>query len=231
MTAPARRLTVVGEAGHRDEAAAMLQRPGDAAVVNRGRPRSLLVSCPDGCGETLAINLDPRSGKAWRMHERGGATTLYPSIWRDGGCGSHFIVWRDVILWCDRFEEENEEPWRDPTLEPRVLAAMDQSEPLDAERLAETLDELVWDVGRAARALVAAGRARSRKKDGQVVFTRGAGGRARPIGRPARCGEDVTSDVMRTIFLDESGYRAPLPKADVLLSPNINGRSGTPHSS
>lgn len=172
MTAPARRLKVVGEAEYRDEAAAMLQRPGDAAVVNRGRPRTLLVACPDGCSETLAINLDPRSGKAWRMHDRCGATTLYPSVWRDGGCGSHFIVWRDFILWCGRFEEENEEPWRDPTLEPRVLAAMDEAEPRDAERLAEALEELVWDVGRAARALVAAKRARSRKVGGTVVFTR-----------------------------------------------------------
>ncbi|WP_442869546.1 DUF6527 family protein [Bradyrhizobium sp. CCBAU 11386] len=31
--------------------------------------------------------------------------TLYPSFWRDGGCGSHFIIWRGQLLWCDRFEE------------------------------------------------------------------------------------------------------------------------------
>lgn len=172
MTAPARRLTVVGEAEQRDEAVQMLHRPGDAALVRRGRPRSLILACPDGCGEILTVNLDPRSGKAWRMYHRGGATTVYPSVWRDGGCGSHFIVWRDHILWCGRYEDENLEPPRDPTLEPRVLAAMGEHEPRNAEELAEVVDEMVWDVARAARALVAAGRAQSWKVDGTPVFVR-----------------------------------------------------------
>jgi hypothetical protein len=66
--------------------------------------------CPDGCGETLVVNLDPRAGKAWKLDMRTGKATLYPSVWRDGGCGSHFIVWRGDVLWCDRFEEGNVEP-------------------------------------------------------------------------------------------------------------------------
>jgi hypothetical protein len=30
--------------------------------------------------------------------------TRYPSVWRDTGCKSHFIVWRSKIYWCDWHE-------------------------------------------------------------------------------------------------------------------------------
>jgi hypothetical protein len=49
----------------------------------------------------LTINLDPRSGKAWRADNSGDRLTLYPSVWRQEGCRAHFIVWRDALLWCD----------------------------------------------------------------------------------------------------------------------------------
>ena len=86
MTAPARSLRLVGQAKYRDEAEALLNGPGDAALVVRGRARSVIMTCPDGCGETLVVNLDPRADKAWRLDMRGEGVTLYPSVWRDGGC-------------------------------------------------------------------------------------------------------------------------------------------------
>src|SRR5437899_8481676 len=115
MTSAARLTRLLGEAEHRDEGEALLQAPGDAVLVRRGTLRSVLMRCPDGCGETLVVNLDPRAGKAWKLDMRTGKATLYPSVWRDGGCGSHFIVWRAHVLWCDRFEEDNVEPSYDAT--------------------------------------------------------------------------------------------------------------------
>jgi hypothetical protein len=50
----------------------------------------------------LVVELDvplPLPGKAWRLY--GGAksaVTLFPSVWRDTGCESHFIIWRDQIF-------------------------------------------------------------------------------------------------------------------------------------
>jgi len=38
--------------------------------------------CPDGCGERIVLNLDPRAGPAWRLYDRKEKTTLYPSVWR-----------------------------------------------------------------------------------------------------------------------------------------------------
>lgn len=144
MTAPARMVRMVGDAEYRDQAEATLLAPGDTSMVFRSRPRSIVMACPDGCGE------------------------------RDGGCESHFIVWRGHILWCDRFEEGNTEPTYNPEIEDAVLSAMDEVQPRNAVELADAIDELVWDVNRAAGRLVGQGFARSWKIKGGWVFVRAA---------------------------------------------------------
>lgn len=157
MSEPARRLRLCGETEHRAEGEAMLQTPGDAVLVRRGSPRALLMACPDGCGETLAVNLDPRTAKAWWMDTRGGGVTLYPSVWRDGGCGSHFVVWRGRIIWCERYERGNAEPPYEEALEQRVYTVLQPDRLASAHDLAAALDEIPWDVSRAARRLVQKG--------------------------------------------------------------------------
>lgn len=157
MKLPARFVKVLGEVEYRDEGEALLSSPGDVAIVHRACPRSVLISCPDGCNETLVINLDPRAGKAWRLDMRGGRPTLFPSIWRDGGCGSHFILWRGCILWCGRFEEGNIEPAYDELLEGRVLAILVKDRLKSTEEIADALDEIPWEVMRAGRVLVKRG--------------------------------------------------------------------------
>src|SRR3954470_19533554 len=104
MNTLAREIRLCAEVEHRYDGDPLLRQPGDAVLVHRGRPRSLLIACPDGCGETLSINLDPRGGKAWRLYRKGSAISLSPSVWRDGGCESHFIVWRSRIIWCGPYE-------------------------------------------------------------------------------------------------------------------------------
>jgi hypothetical protein len=154
MRDPARAVRLRGETEYRDEGEILLEASGDAVIVRRGALRSVLMRCPDGCGQTLMVNLDPRAGKAWDLDTRGGKVTLFPSVWRDGGCESHFIVWRDHILWCDRYEDGNVEPPFDSALEGRVLAALRKNMLRDAKDIAAELDEIPWEVMRAARALV-----------------------------------------------------------------------------
>jgi hypothetical protein len=63
MSPPARKVRMVrmvGDAEYRDQAEATLSQPGDASLVLRGRPRAIVMACPDGCGETLVVNLDGR---------------------------------------------------------------------------------------------------------------------------------------------------------------------------
>ena len=106
----ARLVNFKGEVEFRRDADDLTLAPGDSVAVVRGRPRSFVMACPDGCGERLTINLDQRSGLAWRLYETSRGVTLFPSVWRDSGCRSHFIVWHDTILWCDWYIETEREP-------------------------------------------------------------------------------------------------------------------------
>lgn len=156
---PARSVRYVGQVEHRHEADAITSAPGDVALVVRGRPRSVVICCPDGCGERLTINVDERAGPAWDVFNGPKGFSLFPSVWRDSGCKSHFIVWRDVLIWCDRFEHGNREPRiADAGLEERVLMRL--SSQLQSYRtIALELGEVPWDVSRACRSLVRRGMA------------------------------------------------------------------------
>ncbi len=108
MTSRARAISLKGQVSHRHEANHLLTEPGAAVIVQRGVARSVAMACPDGCGEQLTVNLDERSGPAWRHYKEGEQLTLFPSVWRDTGCKSHFIVWQSKIYWCDWHEDLDE---------------------------------------------------------------------------------------------------------------------------
>ena len=105
MIKRANRLNLKGEVQQRHEADELLTEPGAAVLVKRGVLRSIVIACPDGCGEHLTINLDARAGPAWRYYAVGADVSIFPSVWRDSGCRSHFIVWRSRIYWCDWHED------------------------------------------------------------------------------------------------------------------------------
>jgi uncharacterized protein DUF6527 len=174
MKMPARELRLRAEVQHRHEGDPLLRAAGDAVLVNRGRPRSLMIACPDGCGETLVVNLDVRAGPAWRLYRNGPAVSLSPSVWREGGCESHFIVWRSRIIWCGPYETDNQEPAYDAALEADVLAAMDPVRFRSIQELADQLNEPPWDVARVARRLVISGSAESGLGDHRDSFRRTA---------------------------------------------------------
>src|SRR5256885_6078872 len=88
-----------GKVETRDSASSLLSQSGDAVIVERGKPRLLILRCPCGCGDDLLINLDRRAGKAWHLYQKRKRLTLYPSYWRDDGCGSQFILWNDESSW------------------------------------------------------------------------------------------------------------------------------------
>jgi hypothetical protein len=100
----------------------LLDRPGDYALVVRGVPRAIVLACPDGCGQPITLNLDPRSGKAWRTYGDISVLSIYPSVWRDDGCKSHFIICGGLILWCGG--ERHERPEIDETSMENVQRAL-----------------------------------------------------------------------------------------------------------
>lgn len=145
----------------RADAAGQLVSAGDAVLIERGTPRWLLLKCPCGCGDEIPINLDVRAGKAWRIYRNGkDGTTLYPSVWRDTGCGSHFILWRDRILLFGQGGEDV--PSRNPS--PEIAALVDivrakwpQTGFLAFADASDALGEVPWDVLDACRVLVRSG--------------------------------------------------------------------------
>jgi len=101
----ASRIVQRGSTQRYSEALPLLRLPGDLVIVVRGVPRSIVIQCPEGCGEVISLNLDRRAGPAWQRFERRGSLTIYPSVWRETGCEAHFIVWNNIILWCDRADK------------------------------------------------------------------------------------------------------------------------------
>jgi hypothetical protein len=147
----AEKIRFTGKFISRDEAAASLKMPGDTALVHRGVARMLLMDCPCGCGDVLVVNLDARAGPAWRIYRRGDAISLFPSYWRDSKCGSHFILWRNRVYWCDW---DDDSIWTSSSIiEDLVLREMPEHF-INYEVLAEKLQEDPWDVLQACHSLV-----------------------------------------------------------------------------
>jgi hypothetical protein len=163
------RLTLKARVVSRDQARGLVARAGDAAVIVRGRPRSMVMSCPCGCGDQLTINLDSRSGPAWRFVERRGKVTLYPSVWRESGCKSHFVVWQNQIY---LFGQDDFDRRRHPKLEDRVYKQLADGRAQHFADIADGLNELPWSVLVACENLASDGKVRELERPNHGKFIR-----------------------------------------------------------
>jgi len=160
------RLTGIFE--KRDAAVDALSKTGDVAIVSRaGHRRWLLIRCPDGCGETVSVNLDERAGPAWDLDERKGLS-LYPSVWRDNGCRSHFILWRGDIWWHVPSGLRGTAKLKRLLLELLERTADEMSE----AQLAKHLSVDPWEIRASGEALAREGRVRARVAAGRYHFLR-----------------------------------------------------------
>lgn len=154
-------LTLNAIVASRAEAASNLSIPGDAVLIVRGQPRWLFLKCPCGCGEEIPINLDQRAGKAWRIYgSKEVGLTIFPSVWRDTGCQSHFIVWRSRILLFGRWDDGDElsSQWpRQDALVHRLRTAWPGHGWAQYVDIADMLNEIPWDVLGACRQLTKSG--------------------------------------------------------------------------
>lgn len=162
----AKRLQLRGTVSSRSDTLGMLGVAGDVVLVERGRPRLIVLMCPCGCGEELTINLDPQAGPAWRLYRRDRSLTLFPSVWRETGCESHFIIWKDQVYLfglMDNDEEDGEQdgPWfENATINPEaVLDALSLERLESVAMIADRLEALPWEVLVVCRRLKTEGRA------------------------------------------------------------------------
>src|SRR5262249_8443189 len=135
----------------------------------------LLLKCPCGCGDEIPVNLDRRAGKAWRIYRSGKGLTLFPSVWRDTGCQSHFIVWRDqILLFGERDDEVSQSPSHPDllTLANRILAAWPRDGWISYVEIADLLGEIPWDALDACRYLARTGALIEGRADLRTQFRR-----------------------------------------------------------
>jgi hypothetical protein len=142
----------------RDDVKPLLIKPGDGVLVVRKIPRLFILLCPSGCGEEVILNLDPRVGPAWRFYKKRGKITLYPSVIRESGCYSHFIVWYEKIYWCDYEDLWGDNP-DNVELDKKTLERLEEGKPLYYFDVAENISELPWEVLLSFRRHVRTGKA------------------------------------------------------------------------
>lgn len=152
-----RRALLKGIVTYHGEALSLVESPGDVAIVQRGVYRSLIMHCPDGCGEVITINLDPRTSKAWRIYLNKKGLTLFPSVWRDTGCESHFVLWNSVFYWMDAHDTTDSDPKEERRLDAAVLSQTHLANARNYVEIADALDEIPWAVLDSCRRLVKAG--------------------------------------------------------------------------
>lgn len=70
-------------------------------VIVAQKPKWALFKCPCRCGDVVTLSLQQVHLPHWRLTRTlSGHPTLYPSIWRNKGCLSHFWVHDGRVLWC-----------------------------------------------------------------------------------------------------------------------------------
>ncbi|WP_425351978.1 DUF6527 family protein [Hymenobacter wooponensis] len=66
-----------------------------------GAPWQAAFLCPCGCRSLIQLNLLPDAKPRWQYRlARWGEVTLAPSVWRNMGCRSHFVMRKGRIRWC-----------------------------------------------------------------------------------------------------------------------------------
>lgn len=153
----ANRIKWLGTVTRHSEALTKLANPGDTILIQREIPRSLVMNCPCGCGETLTVNLDERAGPAWSMYSSNRGLTVYPSVWKETGCRSHFIIWSNRIYWCSfeddlDFSEEIGDAVNDRLLD---VIREGKGDWLYFKKIADRLDVVPWEILLICRRLTA----------------------------------------------------------------------------
>jgi len=76
--------------------------PGVFFRVMRGdKPKWVLFQCPCGCRTVITLSLQLAHRPHWGAHRsKQHRPSLRPSVWRDVGCFSHFVVDDGRVYWC-----------------------------------------------------------------------------------------------------------------------------------
>ena len=67
--------------------------------------RTVNLRCPCGCGELTVLSLHP---SRWHVHFDGKSVSLAGptggSVWAYSGCGSHYNIRNNTVIWADKID-------------------------------------------------------------------------------------------------------------------------------
>ena len=68
--------------------------------------RTVNLRCPCGCGDLTVLSLHP---SRWHVHFDGKSVSLEGptggSVWANSGCGSHYRIRKNAVIWLDRIDK------------------------------------------------------------------------------------------------------------------------------
>ena len=71
------------------------------SVSPKRKARWVLFHCPCGCKTIVTLSLQDVHRPRWILRKtRAGRPTLEPSVWRDVGCMSHFVLFDGRVYWA-----------------------------------------------------------------------------------------------------------------------------------
>lgn len=71
-------------------------------VIYKSKPIWALFKCPCGCGYVITLPLQKPHKPKWKIFESEfGRPSLYPSVWQNKGCYSHFWIEDGKLIWCN----------------------------------------------------------------------------------------------------------------------------------
>jgi hypothetical protein len=69
------------------------------AIKHQGKVYWIILRCPCGCGEVITLPAQSDHSKSWALIDKSEGPTIYPSIWRNQGCMSHFWIRDGTVEW------------------------------------------------------------------------------------------------------------------------------------
>ncbi len=68
-------------------------------IGERNSLNFLSMLCPCGCGANIRLSLIQEDSPSWSISINKDLISVYPSVWRNRGCRSHFFVRSGKIKW------------------------------------------------------------------------------------------------------------------------------------
>lgn len=70
-------------------------------VSYKGEQRWTMFLCPCGCRKMISLPLNPPHRPRWTVYvDDVGRPSLFPSVWQNVGCMSHFVIHSGRIIWA-----------------------------------------------------------------------------------------------------------------------------------